>query len=105
MEHSGYYFHFEPGGSFVAVGLYMPEPLILKKVRQEIDYNFNDFKKIIGNKKFATLYKDLHQGTDMKLSRAPKDYEAENPAIEYIKTKSFIVMALYQMLILQIRIW
>lgn len=89
---AGYYFHFEPGGSFVGGGLYMPEPLILKKVRQEIDYNFDDFKKIIGNKKFASTYKDLDQSNEMKLSRPPKDYEAENPAIEYIKLKSFIAM-------------
>ena len=71
----------------------MPETNILKKVRQEIDYNFNDFKKIISNKKFASVYKDLSQGEDMKLSRPPKDYEADNPAIEYIKLKSFIAMA------------
>jgi uncharacterized protein (TIGR02453 family) len=89
---AGYYFHFEPGGSFVGGGLYMPEPLILKKVRQEIDYNFNDFKKIMGNKKFAAVYKDLDHSAEMKLSRPPKDYEAENPAIEYIKLKSFIAM-------------
>ncbi|QEC68451.1 DUF2461 domain-containing protein [Panacibacter ginsenosidivorans] len=90
---AGYYFHLEPGGSFVGGGLYMPEPGILKKVRQEIDYNFNDFKKIIGNKKFAFTYKDLDHSSEMKLSRPPKDYEAENPAIEYIKLKSFIAMA------------
>ena len=90
---AGYYFHFEPGGSFVGGGLYQPEPSILKKVRQEIDYNFEEFKKIINNKKFASSYKDLHQGADTKLSRPPKDYEADNPAIEYIKLKSFIAMA------------
>lgn len=89
---AGYYFHFEPGGSFVGGGLYMPEPNILKKVRQEIDYNFDDFKKIISNKKFTTVYKDLHQGDEMKLSRPPKEYGADNPAIEYIKLKSFIAM-------------
>ena len=90
---AGYYFHFEPGGSFVGGGLYQPEPNILKKVRQEIDYNFNDFKKIISDKKFAAVYKDLDRSSEMKLSRPPKDYEADNPAIEYIKLKSFIAMA------------
>jgi uncharacterized protein (TIGR02453 family) len=89
---AGYYFHFEPGGSFVGGGLYQPEPNILKKVRQEIDYNFEEFKKIINNKKFAFTYKDLDHSNEMKLSRPPKDYEADNPAIEYIKLKSFIAM-------------
>jgi len=89
---AGYYFHLEPGNSFVGGGLYMPEPEILKKVRQEVDYNFNDFKKLISNKKFAGTYKDLDQSSEMKLSRPPKGYEADNPAIEYIKLKSFIAM-------------
>lgn len=89
---AGYYFHFEPGNSFVGGGLYMPEPEILKKVRQEIDYSFDEFKKIVTQKKFATSYKDLDHSAEMKLSRPPKGYEADNPAIEYIKLKSFIAM-------------
>jgi uncharacterized protein (TIGR02453 family) len=89
---AGYYFHFEPGNSFVGGGLYMPEPDILKKVRQEVDYSFDTFKKIISNKKFVATYKDLDNSDEMKLSRPPKGYEADNPAIEYIKLKSFIAM-------------
>ena len=56
---SGYYFHCEPGNSFVGGGLWMPEVDGLKKLRQEIDYNFDEFKKIIGSKKFAATYKEL----------------------------------------------
>ena len=36
----GYYFHCEPGQSFAAGGLYIPEPGVLAKIRQEIDYSF-----------------------------------------------------------------
>jgi len=68
----------------------MPEEL--KKVRQEIDYCFDEFKKIINNKKFKTVYGDLYKGEDLSLSRPPKGYEDTNPAIEYIKLKSFIAM-------------
>ena len=92
MNAAGYYFHLEPGNSFVGGGLYMCEPEALKKVRQEIDYSFDEFKKIISNKKFALLYKDLDNSAEMKLSRPPKGYDADNPAIEYIKLKSFIAM-------------
>ena len=55
----GYYFHCEPGQSFTGGGLWMPMPPELNKVRQEIDYNFAAFKKIIGSKKFKSVYKDL----------------------------------------------
>src|SRR4026207_2423805 len=51
---AGYYFHLEPGGSFTGGGLYGPAPEELKKTRQEIDYNFTDFKKIIHSKKFRS---------------------------------------------------
>jgi uncharacterized protein (TIGR02453 family) len=36
---AGYYFHLEPGKSFVGGGLWMPDAEALKKVRQEIYYN------------------------------------------------------------------
>ena len=89
---SGYYFHCEPGNSFVGGGLWMPEVDGLKKLRQEIDYNFDEFKKIIGSKKFVTAYKELSESEGTRLSRPPKGYEAVNPAIEYIKLKSFVAM-------------
>lgn len=91
---SGYYFHLEPGGnSFMGGGLYMPEPDVIKKVRQEIDYNWEEFSKIIGQKKFKTVYKELQREEGMVLSREPKGYEKDNPAIEYIKLKSWVATA------------
>ncbi len=89
---AGYYFHCEPSESFVGGGLWMPMPDDLKKVRQEIDYCFDEFTKIINNKKFKVVYGELHKGEDISLSRPPKGYEDSNPAIEFIKLKSFIAM-------------
>lgn len=89
---AGYYFHFEPGGCFAGGGLYIPPPEELRKVRQEIDYNYAAFKKIIGNKKFKSLYGDLDTSAEFKLSRVPKGYEPDNPAAEYLKLKSYIAM-------------
>lgn len=89
---AGYYFHCEPGGSFTGGGLWMPMPPELSKVRQEIDYNFDAFKKLIGSKKFKSTYGDLSHGDDYKLTRLPKGYEAENPAVEYLKLKSFVAL-------------
>jgi uncharacterized protein (DUF2461 family) len=67
-------------------------PDALKKVRQEIDYCFDEFSKIIGNKRFKTVYGDVYNGEDMTLSRPPKGYGDDNPAIRFIKLKSFIAM-------------
>jgi len=87
---AGYYFHLEPGQCFVGGGIYQPMPEELKKVRQEIDYNFKDFKKIIGSKKFKSFYGDLDKSPEFLLSRVPKGYEPGNPAADYLRLKSFI---------------
>jgi uncharacterized protein (TIGR02453 family) len=88
----GYYFHCQPGRCFTGGGLWMPMPPELSKVRQEIDYNFSDFKKIIGTKKFKSIYGDLSRNAEYVLTRVPKGYEADNPAAEYLKLKSFVAM-------------
>jgi uncharacterized protein (TIGR02453 family) len=89
---AGYYFHCQPGSAFVGGGLWMPMPPELKKIRQEIDYNFADFTSILKSKKFKAQYNGLEKGSEYALSRPPKGYEADNPAIEFIKLKSFVCM-------------
>lgn len=84
----GYYFHCEPGQNFAAGGLYVPEPPVLAKVRQEIDYNFDEWKKIINHKSFKKYFPKI-DGVEV-LSRPPKGYSVDNPAIEFLKMKSFI---------------
>lgn len=88
----GYYFHCEPGKSFLGGGIWQPMPDKMKKVRQEIDYNWDEFKKIIGSKKFKSVYKDLYTGEDMSLSKVPQGFEKDNPASQYLKLKSWIAM-------------
>ena len=87
---AGYYFHLEPGQSFAGGGMYMPMPDDLRKVRQEIDYDWDAFKKIIGSKNFKTVYGELDRSEEYLLSRIPKGYEADNPAADYLRLKSFI---------------
>jgi uncharacterized protein (TIGR02453 family) len=88
--YAGYYFHCAPGESFVGGGLWMPEPENVKKLRQEIDYNWEEFQSILKNKSFKKTYGDLFHGDDIKLSTVPKGYEKDNPALEYLKLKCFI---------------
>lgn len=87
---AGYYIHVEPGQSFVAAGIWMPAPEDLARIRQEIDYNFPDWKKILS----ATAFKkNFEKGMDTEniLVRPPKGYGEDNPAIEFLKLKSFVV--------------
>ena len=89
---AGYYFHLEPGRSFLGGGLWMPQPDALKKVRQEIDYCFDEFKKIISSKKFKTVYGELYTGEGVQLTKVPQGFEQTNPAAEYLKFKSWLVL-------------
>ncbi len=89
---AGYYFHCEPGNkSFVGGGLWMPEAPVIKKVRQEIDYCWDEFKGIVTNNKFVAQFDDLDT-VEHTLSREPKGYEKDNPAIKYLKLKSFVAL-------------
>ena len=90
---AGYYFHCEPGQAFVGGGLWMPDADVVKKVRQEIDYSFDEFSKIIKNKKFIAQYKNLEITDETSLTREPKGYEKNNPAIQFIKLKSWLAMS------------
>jgi len=87
---AGYYFHLEPGQSFIGGGLWMPETPALKNMRQEIDYNWPEFEAILKDKNFKKTYGDLYKGDDVSLSTMPKGYEKDNPAATYLRLKSFI---------------
>ena len=88
---AGYYFHLEPGGkSFVGGGLWMPEAIGLKKLRQEIDYCFPEFKKIITSPSFKKQYEGLEMNEGQMLINVPKGYDKENPAASFLKLKSFV---------------
>ena len=89
VQEPGYYLHLEPGGSFLAGGIYMPDPTNLGKIRQEIDYNGDKLEKIMKDKSFRKLFKDF--GDFDRLKTAPKGYAKDHPRIEWLKNRSFIV--------------
>ncbi len=87
---AGYYLHLEPGKSFAGGGFYMPMPPELAKIRQEIDYNFKEWNTLLANKAFKKNFPNGIDGIDT-LVRPPKGYDENNPAIEFLKMKGFIV--------------
>ncbi len=86
----GYYIHIEPGKSFLAGGTWQPMPEVLAAIRQEIDYNSKEFRKILAAKEFKTYFKTLSD--DDKLKTSPKGYEKTHPDIDLLQHKSFIVV-------------
>jgi uncharacterized protein (TIGR02453 family) len=90
---AGYYVHIEPGASFIAGGIHWPDAADLKKVRREIDGFYEDLEAIVENKEFKKIYGELDRDENNTLKSAPKDFDKEHPAIEFLKLKSFTATA------------
>ena len=84
----GYYFHIEAGNSFVAGGFWGPNPDDLKRIRQDIDINYPDLKKILTNKNFVKTFGKLR---GEQVLTAPRGYSKEHPGLELLRYKQFIV--------------
>ena len=68
-------------------GVWHPAPENLAKIRQEIDYNGEELKKIINSKSFRDVYGEMKGD---KLKRPPKGYDLEHDDIELIKFKDYL---------------
>jgi len=86
----GYYFHIEPGHIMIAGGTYMPQPDALKKIRQEIFYNIDDFLKIIDNKEFKKQFNGLFEEDNLK--KVPKEFPADFKYGDLLKFKHYTVI-------------
>ena len=84
----GYYFHIQPGMFFAAAGKHLPDASELLKIRNAISSNTRDFLKIVEATKFKGRFGELD---GERLSKPPKGFAADAPAIEYLKLKSFTV--------------
>lgn len=84
---AGYYLHLQPGKAFLAAGLWMPEGPLLKAVRQEIDYNLDEFRGIVEDKSYKKVFPQLE---GERLKTPPQGYPADHPGLDYLKQKSFI---------------
>jgi uncharacterized protein (TIGR02453 family) len=86
---AGYYIHVEPAKSFIAGGAYVPPSPWLNSIREKIDQEPENFRKILRNKVFIKYFGDV---SGEKLKNPPRGYSSDNPNIEYLKLKSFLAM-------------
>ena len=85
---AGYYIQIEPSANFLGGGIWQTTPEYLKKIRQEIDYSFTDFNKIITTSEFQKTFPNGIQGVG-KLKKMPDGYNETNQASELLKMKGF----------------
>ena len=83
----GYYLHLSPGKNFLACGFWDPNPADLKRIRQEIDIDGEEYRSILNNKTFNSVWGEL-QGEAVKT--APKGYAKDHPHIDLLRFKQHI---------------
>lgn len=84
-----YYFHLQPGNTFIAGGFWGPEPADLKRIRDEFAFDDKSFRKILKNKSFVTHFGTL-EGEQIKTS--PKGFDNNHPAIDLLRYKQFLLI-------------
>ena len=82
----GYYFQIGPGETMAAGGFFMPDSKDLFRIRKDIDMNFNDWEKMLADKKIANTFGALKGD---KVATSPRGFSKDNPAIELLKHKQF----------------
>lgn len=83
----GYYVHIKPGDSFIATGFWEPNKDDLFRIRKELEMDADEFRKIIGHKKFKDTWGELEGDT---VKTAPKGFNKEDKNIDLIRYKQFI---------------
>jgi uncharacterized protein (TIGR02453 family) len=88
----GYYLHLKPNDVFLACGFWDPNPIDLKRIREEIDLDGQEYRNLINEADFKSVWGEL-QGD--KVKTAPKGYAKDNPNIDLLRFKQHIFMVRY----------
>jgi uncharacterized protein (TIGR02453 family) len=85
----GYYFHIEPGNSFVAGGFFAPNADDLKRVREDISFDPAPLRAILNDKTVVETFGALD---GERLKTTPKGFDAEDEAIDLLRYKQFLLV-------------
>lgn len=83
---AGFYFHLEPGGSFVGGGIWMPPRSQLNRLRDAIAEKPQPFLRAVSAipKRFGSLE------DENALKRVPRGFDEKHPAAKYLRFQSFV---------------
>ncbi|MCA6078561.1 DUF2461 domain-containing protein [Fulvivirga sedimenti] len=84
----GYYVQIQPGQSFLATGFWGPEPADLLHIRKQISQDSEQLRKVLDGKSFKSYFGELYGD---QLKTAPKGFEKDDPAIDLLRYKQFIL--------------
>ena len=84
----GYYYYLSPGNSYLVGGFWGPEPSDMKRIRQDIELNYPQWKKLLAN---TSLKKTFGTMIGEQVSSAPRGYDKNHPAIDLLRYKQFLL--------------
>ena len=87
---AGFYFHVSPEEVVIAAGVYMPEREQLLAIRRYLAEHHAEFRRRMKGKKLRSL---MTENEGHSLSRAPKGFPEDHPAIELLKNRQWGVSA------------
>ena len=85
---AGYYFHMEPGNTFMAAGVHSPPKDKLNLIRQEILYQPEAYLSVINHPGIKDRYE--RYGEDDKLKKGPVGFPKDFEYMEELKYKHYI---------------
>ena len=86
---AGFYFHFQPGSSLNAGGIWMPPPEALDKLRDALAAKPTAFERAVTDRAVRRRFGELDE--DAVLTRVPRGYAPDHPAARWLCYKSFTV--------------
>ncbi|MDL5512330.1 DUF2461 domain-containing protein [Arenibacter sp. M-2] len=84
-----FYIEIGLGQSMLAGGFWRPDPKTLRSIRDAIDYDGEELKKILNKKSFKDAFGNLV--VDETLKQAPKGFANDHPHIDLLRHKTFAV--------------
>lgn len=88
-KRGGYYFHLEPGNTFIAGGFWQPNSADLKRIRQEIAADDQSLRKLLAEPSFIKTFGALKGD---KVKTAPKGFSKDHPAIDLLRYKQYLLV-------------
>ncbi len=82
------YFHLSPEEIIIAGGVYMPGSAELRAIRQHIAGHWEDLRAILKNHTFRSMFGGLW---GEQLSRPPRGFMPDHPAIDLLRYKQYLV--------------
>jgi uncharacterized protein (TIGR02453 family) len=88
----GYYFRIEPGNSGLVGGFWDPDGDDLKRIRQDIDANYQPWLDMLEEKTIVETFGPLY---GEQISSSPRGYAKDHPAIALLRYKQFMLRHLF----------